>query len=155
MPAQSPPTPLRIGKNLKAPEVKPLQDSELPRITIVILNWNGKHHLDGCFESLAGSKYDKEKLDVILVDNGSDDGSQGHMANLHSWVRVIQNDTNLGFAGGCNQGVATADKPDILVFLNNDLRIEPDFLRNLVAPIVRGQAHACRGLDDVLGRQEN
>ncbi|HPF15262.1 MAG TPA: glycosyltransferase family 2 protein [Planctomycetota bacterium] len=137
---------LHLSSDLSGPKVTPLKDSELPRLTIVILNWNGRHHLDGCFESLGGADYERAKLDVILVDNGSDDGSQMHMAKTHQWVRVIQNERNLGFAGGCNQGVANANAPDILVFLNNDLRIEPDFLRNLVAPIVRGQAHAAGGL---------
>ncbi|MEZ6004570.1 MAG: glycosyltransferase family 2 protein [Planctomycetota bacterium] len=125
---------------------KPLAEHELPRLSIIILNWNGRHHLDGCFESLGAADYPREKLDVICVDNGSDDGSQAHLKAKHAWVRLIQNPRNLGFAGGCNVGVANADQPDILVFLNNDLRIEPDFFRNLVAPIVRGQVQAAGGL---------
>lgn len=135
-----------LPKDLVCDKVRPLTDSELPRLSIVILNWNGHHHLDGCFESLAKVDYDKDKLDVILVDNGSDDGSQEHMLRHHSWVRMITNERNQGFAGGCNQGVANADRPDILVFLNNDLRIEPEFLRELVAPIVREHSHATGGL---------
>ncbi|MCA9001314.1 MAG: glycosyltransferase family 2 protein, partial [Planctomycetes bacterium] len=87
-----------------------------------------------------------EKLDIILVDNGSDDGSQALMRQNHPHVRLIQNPRNLGFAGGCNVGVANADNPDILVFLNNDLRVEPSFLKELVAPIVRKAAHATGGL---------
>ena len=137
---------LKPTKDLRCKPAKALTDNELPRLSIVILNWNGRHHLDGCFESLAGSNYDRDKLDVILVDNGSDDGSHELMAAQHSWVRVISNERNQGFAGGCNQGVANADAPEILVFLNNDLRIEPDFLRELVAPIVREQSHATGGL---------
>ncbi len=135
-----------ISKDLRCDVAKPLKASELPRVSIIILNWNGHHHLDGCFESLAKLEYDKQLLDIVLVDNGSDDGSQALMARNHPHVRLIQNPRNEGFAGGCNVGVANADNPDILVFLNNDLRVEPDFLKELVAPIVRKEAHATGGL---------
>ncbi|MFT5200546.1 MAG: GT2 family glycosyltransferase [Planctomycetota bacterium] len=135
-----------ISKDLRCETVPALKAGEFPRVSIVILNWNGHHHLDGCFESLAQLDYDKDLLDIILVDNGSDDGSQALMRSRHSHVRLIQNERNLGFAGGCNVGVANADNPDILVFLNNDLRVEPAFLKELVAPIVRKAAHATGAL---------
>jgi len=109
----------------------------LPRVSIVILNWNGRHHLAGCFESLAALDYPKERLEVILVDNGSDDGSQAEMRAKHGWVRLVENERNVGFSAGCNQGAREASEPEVLVFLNNDIRVEPAFLRELVAPVVR------------------
>ena len=50
-----------ISKDLRCDPVAPLKASELPRVSIVILNWNGHHHLDGCFGSLAELDYDQEK----------------------------------------------------------------------------------------------
>ncbi len=131
--------------DLEVPRVEPLADEELPRCSLVVLNWNGKHHLDGCFGSLDALDYPKDRFEVILVDNGSDDGSREHLRAHHPWVRLIQNERNLGFSAGCNTGVRNADRPDQVVFLNNDLRVEPGFLRALVAPVQRGTCAATTG----------
>ncbi len=128
--------------SLRLEPIRPLSESELPRVAIVILNWNGRHHLAGCFESLARLDYPRERLEVILVDNGSKDGSQDEVRERASWVRLIENPRNAGFSAGCNQGSTAARNPEVLVFLNNDIRVEPAFLRELVAPIVRGRAAA-------------
>ncbi|MCP3919702.1 MAG: glycosyltransferase family 2 protein [bacterium] len=124
--------------DLTVAPVRPLEESELPRCSIVILNWNGRHHLAGCFESLAALDYPKDRVEVILVDNASTDGSQKEVREKHGWVRLIENERNVGFSAGCNQGAREARDADLLVFLNNDIRVEPAFLRELVAPIVRG-----------------
>lgn len=116
--------------------------SQLPRVSIVILNLNGRQHLAGCFESLAKLDYPKERLEVILVDNGSSDGSVEEMRAQHAWVRLFVNERNLGFATGCNQGAREARDPQVLVFLNNDMRVHPRWLWELVAPIVRGECQA-------------
>ena len=110
--------------------------------SVVILNWNGERHLDGCFESLKGLDYPEKKLEVILVDNGSKDDSVAKMKASHGWVRLIANDKNVGFSAGCNQGAREATDPDVLVFLNNDMRVEPSFLRELVGPVARGECQA-------------
>ena len=128
--------------DLRVDPVEPLLEGELPRVAVVILNWNGRHHLAGCFESLAALDYPRERFEVILVDNGSDDGSVEEMQRDHAWVRLVRNDRNVGFSAGCNQGAANHDEADILVFLNNDIRVEPAFLRELVAPIVAGRSVA-------------
>ena len=130
---------------LEVPAVKPLQDAELPQVAIVILNWNGRHHLAGCFESLAALDYPAEAREVILVDNGSDDGSQEEVRSRFPWVRLHENPRNVGFSAGCNQGAQLAQDADVLVFLNNDMRVEASFLRALVAPVVRGACVATTG----------
>lgn len=127
-----------MSVNLEVPPVKPLTDAELPRVSIVTLNWNGRKHLRGCFDSLAALDYPEELREVLLVDNGSDDGSVEEVRAQHAWVRLEVNSRNLGFSVGCNQGAQLAESPEIVVFLNNDIRVEPGFLRALVAPIVRG-----------------
>lgn len=129
-------------RELEVEPTPPLSDDELPRCTIIILNWNGRHHLAGCFESLAAMDYPRELFEVILVDNGSDDGSVEEMQRVHTWVRLVRNERNVGFSAGCNQGAANHDRADVLVFLNNDIRVEPAFLRELVAPVVRGRCAA-------------
>ena len=122
-----------------------LQTSELPRISVVILNLNGRHHLQPCFDSLRASDYPADKLEVVLVENGSTDGSVEEMQRNHAWVKLIVNPENVGFAAGCNQGAKAADDPDVFVFINNDMRVEPAFLRELVGPIVRGECQATTG----------
>jgi GT2 family glycosyltransferase len=120
----------------------PLTDRELPRVTVVILNYNGLHHLAGCFESLQALRYPQDRLEVVLVDNGSSDGSQTALAQRWPWVVTLANERNVGFSAGCNQGARAATQAQLLVFLNNDMRVEPDWLRELVAPVVRGEAIA-------------
>jgi GT2 family glycosyltransferase len=109
---------------------------------VVILNHNGRHHLGPCFDTLRAVDYPKEKLDALLIDNDSDDGSDIEMRSLHSWVRFVANDVNRGFAGGCNQGAELSPDAEILIFLNNDMRVEPEFVRELVSPIVRKECVA-------------
>ena len=128
-----------IPEGLWVEPLGPVAESELPRCTIVILNWDGLQHLDGCFESLAALEYPKDRLEVVLVDNGSTDGSVAHMRAKHDWVRVIENDRNVGFSAGCNQGAREATDAEVLCFLNNDIRVEPGFLKALVAPLVHGR----------------
>ena len=57
-------------------------------------------------------------------------------------MRLLVNERNVGFSAGCNQGARAAHEPEVLVFLNNDMRVEPSWLRELVAPIVRGECQA-------------
>ena len=121
---------------------KAVAERDLPRVSIVILNLNGKHHLKGCFESLAALDYPKDRLEVVLVDNGSDDGSVEEMRAKHAWVRLEVNERNVGFAEGCNQGTRLATRPEVLVFLNNDMRVAKPWLKELVAPIVRKECAA-------------
>jgi GT2 family glycosyltransferase len=113
--------------------------ADLPHAAVVVLNYNGQHHLAGCFESLRALDYPADKLSAILVDNGSTDGSLATMRADHAWVQVVENEVNLGFSVGCNQGAEHASGAGVVVFLNNDMRVEPLWLRELVAPIVRGE----------------
>jgi GT2 family glycosyltransferase len=120
----------------------PVKTKDLPRASIVILNLNGKHHLQGCFESLAALEYPKDRLEVILIDNASVDGSVEEMKQKHPSVKLLVNGRNVGFSAGCNQGAREAAQPEVLVFLNNDMRVEKPWLAELVAPIVRGECQA-------------
>ncbi len=94
----------------------PVAERDLPRCAIVILNLNGRHHLEPCFESLQKLEYPRDRIEVILIDNASTDGSVEEMRARHAWVRLIVNERNVGFAAGCNQGAALARDAEVLVF---------------------------------------
>jgi GT2 family glycosyltransferase len=90
--------------------------------------------------SLGELDYPKDRISVIVVDNGSVDGSVQHLAARHPSVRVVVNPANLGFSAACNAGAALAADADVVVFLNNDMRVEKGFLRELLTPIEEGNA---------------
>ncbi len=113
-----------------------------PKVAIVILNFNGKHHLQGCFESLEALDYPRDRFEIVLVDNGSSDGSTGFVERNFPSVRQLINEDNVGFSAGCNQGAKAASDAAVLVFLNNDMRVEPSWLPELVAPLVEGRCQA-------------
>jgi hypothetical protein len=99
------------------------------RVTVIVLNWNGLRFLGPCITSLMRQKFCEYEL--ILIDNGSDDGSVDYVKkNFHS-VRVVENAKNLGFAEGNNVGLRVAIGQHVIV-LNNDTRVPPDFIETLV-----------------------
>ncbi|MCK4470571.1 MAG: glycosyltransferase family 2 protein, partial [Anaerolineae bacterium] len=101
-----------------------------PRVSVVILNWNGRRYLEDCLTSLQDQTF--TDFDVILVDNGSTDGSVEWVAERFPQVRVIRNETNVGFAAGNNQAIR-ASQAEFVATLNNDTRVEPDWLAMLIA----------------------
>ncbi len=100
--------------------------------SIVILSWNGKDLLaQGLPSVLEAVRLDGLPHEILVVDNGSDDGSAEYVKNEFPQVRVLELSENLGFAEGNNAGVRAASH-DIVVLLNNDMVVEPDFLRPLL-----------------------
>lgn len=114
----------------------------LPAVSVVVPNWNGRHHLERCFQSLHGLDYPGE-VELILVDNGSRDGSIARMREKFPDVVLLENRSNEGFAAACNRGVREA-AGEVVAFLNNDMRVDPGWLRELVRPLAAGQA-GCTG----------
>jgi len=115
-----------------------LQTSEMvsvkrPKVAVVILNWNGKGVTLDCLESLSAVDY--PNLQVIVVDNGSHDGSPEAFRENYPQATVIENGRNLGFTGGNNVGIqrALADGADYVMSLNNDTVVDVAFLDKLVA----------------------
>jgi GT2 family glycosyltransferase len=116
--------------------------SELPEVSLVVLNYNGLQHLQSCLGSVVGLDYPAARLEVILCDNGSSDGSLDWVRSSFPGVRIVDNGANLGFAEGNNRGAAAA-RTEWVGFLNNDIRVEPDWLRNLVAALGEQPGAAC------------
>ncbi len=105
-----------------------ISDINNKNISIIILNYNGKHHLIECMESI--KKYQNLFVQIILVDNNSIDGSQEYLMNYYPNIQLIFLNHNTGFSYGNNIGIHAA-KGDYIVLLNNDTVVEPDWLENL------------------------
>src|SRR5438270_5844521 len=103
-----------------------------PRVSIVMLNWNSYRVTLDCLLSLR--KMDYRNFEVVLVDNGSVDGSPEKLLENAPEIRLIKNATNLGFAGGSNVGIRDALRrgTDYVLLLNNDTIVALDFLSQLV-----------------------
>ncbi|MDF1497840.1 MAG: glycosyltransferase family 2 protein [Patescibacteria group bacterium] len=101
-------------------------------VYIIVLNWNGKKDTLECLESLKNIDYKNYK--IIVVDNNSQDGSVSEIKKKYFKTIVIENENNLGFAGGNNIGIkyATENKADYILLLNNDTTVEKIFLNELV-----------------------
>lgn len=104
-----------------------------PRVSIIILNWNSYEVTLDCLLSLR--KIDYPNFEIVLVDNGSVDGSAEKLLANAPEIRLIRNATNLGFAGGCNVGIRDAlhRGTDYVLLLNNDTIVAPDFLSQMVS----------------------
>jgi GT2 family glycosyltransferase len=100
-----------------------------PLVSIIIPNWNGRHHLETCLSSLRNQSF--TEFEVILVDNDSSDGSQKFVLENFPEVRLIELDSNLGFTGGCNAGFEAA-LGAFIVLLNNDTETDSNWLSSLV-----------------------
>ena len=78
----------------------------MPRFSVLILNWNGRDLLPACLDSLRAQTF--RDFEVILVDNGSGDGSAEYVAAAYPEVTLLALPTNTGFCGGNNAGYARA-----------------------------------------------
>ena len=105
-----------------------------PLVYVVVLNWNGWRDTALCLASLSASNC--PNLHVVVVDNGSTDGSPERLAPLLEapWGELIQVGCNLGFTGGANLGlrVALERNADYAFLLNNDATVAPDCIATLV-----------------------
>jgi len=100
-----------------------------PLVSIVISNLNGGERLITCLNSLVAQRY--ANVEVVVVDNGSDDDSVELVERFHRGVKLIRSKRNLGFAGGGNLG-ASYCSGEYLLFLNHDMEFDPAFIRELV-----------------------
>jgi GT2 family glycosyltransferase len=99
----------------------------------VVVNWNGRHLLDSCLTSVLGQRSAPDR--VIVVDNGSTDGSLAYLRTRWPQVAVLDAGSNLGFSGGNNLGIrdALAARADYVLLLNNDAELLPGALDELLA----------------------
>lgn len=114
----------------------------IPFVSIIVLNYNGKNFLNACLLSLSKIDYPKSSYEVIMVDNGSVDGSVEYVRKNFPWVHVVTLNKNYGFGGGNNIGIRFA-RGEYLVFLNNDTRVTKDWLSKLVQALTEHSATIC------------
>lgn len=124
--------------------------------SIVVLNWNGLDFLRALMPSLrVAVERCPGDHEVIVVDNGSDDGSADWVAAEHPWAQVVRLPENRHFIRGNAAGAAVATK-DLIVYLNNDMRVEPDWLVALLRPFAhdqRGDLFASTSRIEMQGRR--
>lgn len=108
--------------------------AETPDVTVIIPTWNGKHHLALCLPALAQQTYDN--FEILVVDNGSSDGTVEWLRAEWPDVRVIALAENYGFVGGVNAGIVAA-QGNLLALLNNDTEAESSWLEHLIAGLQR------------------
>jgi hypothetical protein len=107
-----------------------------PRVTVVLLNWNGQQHVHRCLEHVLKQTY--APIEVIVVDNGSTDGSIEAIRMRYPNLYYIVNDRNLGFAGGMNQGIEAATG-DFVIPLNQDVCMHDEFVEHCVRRAMEDQ----------------
>ena len=100
---------------------------EAPRVSIVILNYNGREHLDACLTSIAAMTYPRDRLRVVVADNGSTDGSLEIVRARYPFAEIDAHGENLGFSAGNTRSAGKLDS-EYVAFLNNDVRVDPGWL---------------------------
>ena len=102
------------------------------KVAIVVVNWNNYDDTASCLESLADLSY--PSYQVVVVDNGSTDGSGERLQADFGWCDIVFNEANEGFGGGCNTGIeyALANGVEFVLLLNNDAVVAPDTVDELV-----------------------
>ncbi len=105
------------------------QIKPIPRVVLVILNWNGKHFLEKFLPSIISVSYDN--LEIIVGDNASTDDSISFLNAQYPSLRIIENDKNYGFAEGYNR-VLNHVNADYFILLNSDVEVEVDFINPII-----------------------
>jgi GT2 family glycosyltransferase len=104
------------------------------KLSVIIPNWNGKILLQDCLRSLARQSF--KDFEIIVVDNGSTDGSIEFLQSKYPYVKIIKFGENLGFAKAVNKGIKTS-KSKYILLLNNDTKVNRHCLKLLVDMLER------------------
>ncbi|MEO0249543.1 MAG: glycosyltransferase family 2 protein, partial [candidate division WOR-3 bacterium] len=112
-----------------------------PLFSVIIPSYNGARLLERCLSSLSHVRYPADRREWIVVDNGSSDGTQTMVRRRFPGTKIIRLPQNLGFTGGIAAGVSAA-QGRYLVFLNNDMRVTPQWLEAF-DEVLRGQHAVC------------
>lgn len=110
---------------------RPVPRHACPFVSVLIVSYNGRRHLDRCLRALAGQTFPRDRWEVVLVDNASADGTDHFVRARFPWVRVVRAPRNLGFAAGNNLGFRHS-RGGLIALLNNDTVADPCWLERLV-----------------------
>jgi len=109
-------------------------DSAQLSTSIIIVLYNGQDYIQDCLAAVEG--LGMPDLEVIVIDNSSSDNGAALVTEHFPTVRLVRNPENIGFAAACNQGAALA-QGEVLAFLNQDTRVQPGWLKGLLAPLTQ------------------
>ncbi len=104
-----------------------------PKINVIIPSYNGLHLLRVCIPSLLEVDYPSNLLEIYVIDNASTDRTLESIQREFPTVKVLRNDTNLGFATALNKAVEEIDA-EFVAFLNNDTRVHNQWIKGLLEP---------------------
>lgn len=110
-----------------------------PPVSVVIPNWNGRRWLPGCLASLA--RQTVAPAEVIVVDNGSTDGSLAYLRSEHPEVRVLALQRNTGFGHAANRGIEAA-AGQFVALINSDVELAEDWVERMAAALAADPARA-------------
>jgi hypothetical protein len=105
--------------------------TDVPLVSVVILNWNGGDYLRSCVKSVLETDYPRNRIEVIVVDNGSTDNSAKFIKKIYPQVNLIENERNLGFCVGNNIGIKKASG-DLIILLNNDTIVDSAWIKEIL-----------------------
>jgi GT2 family glycosyltransferase len=105
-----------------------------PIVRVVVLNFDGGDMTLECLDSLLSTDWPSDRLDIVMVDNGSLDDVVERVGSDERYrsIKVLEPLANLGFAGGCNLGIGVAGDHEYVALLNNDATVDPGWLRAMV-----------------------
>ncbi len=106
-----------------------------PLVSFIVVNWNGKSCIEECLSSIQQQSY--KPYEIIVVDNASTDGSRELLRQFPE-ISLIENKTNLGFGPANNQALERC-AGEIVALVNNDTILTPDWLQNLIQPLIANQ----------------
>lgn len=113
-----------------------LEKNNFPSVSIVVLNYNGKLHLEACLNSLRKLNYPLNLYDVVLADNKSTDDSLMFVKQNYPWVKILPFDKNYGYAGG-NNLAAESVQGEYIAFLNPDTRVDENWIIELMTAAMK------------------
>lgn len=116
---------MRVGAQARREKMK-----DLPQVSFIIVNFNGKQYLKKCLDSIRRQDYPKKKIEIMMVDNGSSDGSMSFVKNNYPYVKVIRNSEN-NYCKANNMGVEAA-AGEYVAFVNNDVILDKGWLSTLI-----------------------
>ena len=123
-----------------------------PLVSIVIPNWNGKKYLKDCLTSLQSQTHNN--LEIIVVDNASKDDSVEYLQKNFPDTKIIQHSSNLGFGAANNTGISAA-QGEYIMMLNNDTRLEPNCIEELIRSIERNKKYGACASKILLENEDN